>query len=313
MRLTLILGGLAGSVCSPGGALAQVEPTNLASPELLAINYSEELQGDRLTINVQFPYRDLYLRGGPVPGLPAVGPPFNWTFPGVSVKLQNNTQDIVVPKTAIVDKTASTGGLDAPLLIWDDLSFAQLVIRNEGWIGVHGVALDVNLAPVESCLGSPEATGSAHHLTLPDFDDETKVAINDFVPTSLRDKGVVCAFGAIRYVDHDAAATAHEVKFKTRVFTRLHATAGMPPSNFYHVLLHADRAHETVRVPLQQQLPPGSADHFVILVGANRSARFSTTISVESLTGKELLRRRADIDVFVPRSETNWVSARPLD
>jgi hypothetical protein len=307
MTLARLCGVFVGVMLLSLPAVAQDEPTNLASPNLLAVRYSEDLQGDRLVINVEFPYRELYLQGGPVPGLPAVGAPFIWTFPDVSVKLQNNTDDVLVLKTAIVEAVASAGGLDAPLLIWDDLSFAQLVIRNEGWIGVSNVSLDVDLAPVESCQGQggPDLTGAAHHLTLPDFGDETKVPLMAYVPASLQNRDKVCAFGSIRYSDHDAAAATHAVRFKTRVFTRLHATASMPPSNFYQVLLHAERAHETVRVPLQQQLPPRSADHFVIVVGANRSARFSTTISVQSLTGKEVLRRRADIDVFVPRSEAN--------
>jgi hypothetical protein len=187
-----VCGVLLGVMSQSASAFAQDEPTNLASLDLLTVRYSDDLQGDRLVIDVQFPYRDLYLQAGPVPGLPAVGSPFTWTFPEVSVKLQNNTDDVVALKTATVEMLTSTGGLDAPLLVWDDLSFAQLVIRNEGWIGVRSVALDVDIAPVERCQGYPDLTNAAHHLALPDFDDGTKVPLSAYVSASLQNSEKLC-------------------------------------------------------------------------------------------------------------------------
>jgi hypothetical protein len=309
VRRLLVVGAGAAVVYVAQAALAQPgAPSGLADASLITLNYEETLRGDHVVITPHLPYRDLYLRGGPVPGLSTLGAPFVWAFPGVSIKMTNNTADVVALSWATVHSIGSSPLL-APLLIWDDLSYAQLVIRNEGWSGVTNAQLGVDIASENACTGWPAASPYAQQMPLSDFDEQAKIPLLGLIPSRYRRDERVCVFGEISYRDNVPGGTTHRVKYKTRAYLAIKSTAGMPPSNFYRVMLHAGRPGEDVQVPLEQQLPPKAADHFVLLIGSDKSGSFQTEISVHAVGGKLIKRQLVDIETLVPRSEAQRVQA----
>jgi hypothetical protein len=308
-RRLLALSLTAAATYGVHSAIAQQRTASgLADADLITLDYEVTIRGDHLVITPHLAYRDLYLQGGPVPGLPTLGAPFIWAFPGVSIKMTNNTADVLALSSATVRSKSSSTVL-APLLIWDDLSYAQLVIRNEGWSGVSKAQLGLDIATESACKGWPEASKYAAQISLPDFDEGTKVPLLQYVPSRFRKDEKVCVFGEISYQDDMPGGTTHRVKYKTRAFLAIRSTAGMPPSNFYQVMLHAGRQGEVVNIPLEQQLPPKAADHFVIMIGSDKSATFQTEISVRAVSGKVIKKQLVDIETFVPRTEAHRVHA----
>ncbi|HKO48063.1 MAG TPA: hypothetical protein VJV79_10085 [Polyangiaceae bacterium] len=290
-------------------AIAQQRTASgLADADLITLDYEVTNRGEHLVITPHLAYRDLYLKGGPVPGLPTLGAPFIWAFPGVSIKMTNNTTDVLALSSATV-RSKSSSALLTPLLIWDDLSYAQLVIRNEGWSGVSNAQLGIDIATESACKGWPEASSYARQIPLPDFDEGTKIPLLQYVPSRYRKDEKVCVFGEISYQDNMPGGTTHRVKYKTRAYLAIRSTAGMPPSNFYQVMLHAGRPGEVVHVPLEQQLPPKAADHFVIMIGSDKSATFQTEVTVHAVSGKLVKKQLVDIETFVPRTEAQRVQA----
>jgi hypothetical protein len=225
-----------------------------------------------------------------------------WDFPAISIKMVNNTENTLALNEAVVESKDSKSTPGA-LLIWDDLSFAQLVIRNEGWTGVTGAQLQLDIASEGACGDWPTATRYVRKIPLADFDAMVWVPIREYIPSRFLNDEKVCVFGEIVYKDPALGDVTRTIKYKTRVLLNVQSTAAMPPSNFYQVMLHTDRSKEIVRVPLEQQLASKEADHFVVSIGADKSGKFNAQISVLAVGGKEVAKRQIDLNVFVPRSQ----------
>jgi hypothetical protein len=281
----------------------------LAPRRLRKLEYTESRANNVLSIAPTLEYRALHAAGGPVPGLPVGESAFDWDFPGLSFKLTNNT-DKVVMLTEATFETKGMTPLSEPLLVWDDHSFTQLVIRNEGWDPVKKARLSVDVTASNECDRMPAPSRYARTVDLADFDGHTFVPILDYVPSRYRADPSVCVFGTMSY---KAGGVERQVSYHTRVRQEVRATAGHPPSNFYDVKFNASKRSEVVRRPLEQEIAPGGSDHFVVRVAVDRSARFDLHVSLRAIGARQIQEHDYRMELFVPRSEAKRtrISSRP--
>jgi len=82
------------------------------------------------------------------------------------------------------------------------------------------------------------------------------------------------------------------------------------PSYFYDLLLEAGKQGYSKPVPISQSLRPGEADHFVVRIASNKSARFDLDLSLKDASGRVLPLQTVHLDLFVPRSQAGYAAAR---
>lgn len=100
------------------------------------------------------------------------------------------------------------------------------------------------------------------------------------------------------------------IKFKTKVSLvepgPMGSGASAPPTCLYDLKLKAGESNNTNYLPISQEIKPGESDHFLIRVASDKSARFDLTFSFLTTGGKEIPGREVVLDLFVPRSKSDW-------
>lgn len=62
-------------------------------------------------------------------------------------------------------------------------------------------------------------------------------------------------------------------------------------------------------MPISQSLQPGKADHFVVRIASDKSARFDLALSLKDASGRILPLQDVHLDLFVPRSQAGYAAA----
>src|SRR5207244_1639512 len=131
--------------------------------------------------------------------------------------------------------------------------------------------------------------------------DAAQVSIADSVPLNLRFARLVAVFGKMTYTTD--SGDNRTLLFKSRVSLVMPGPgAPAPPTYQYDTFLEAGKSGYVKSVPISQEIHPGAADHFLLRIGTDKSARFQLEITFLSADGTELPGGSLVLDEFVPRS-----------
>lgn len=277
-------------------------------PEMtLAYSYGHTEQG--IQIRPEMPYLSLLARGGPVRDRMFSDSPFKWQFPKLSVKVVNNTNRTLLLTEVIVNVKRSEIDRNPVLVIpyGYDLTF-----QNEGWGRVKDPRVELGIAKAQAC-GTPalESAPRPFSLSLDSFADAVTIPVRlgEKVPRSYEGQEDVCAHGVMTFTTD--AGEQKALKFQARVVIGEGGFgAAEEPSYFYDLLLEAGKQGYSKPVPISQSLRPGEADHFVVRIASDKSARFDLDLSLKDASGRVLPLQTVHLDLFVPRSQAGYAAAR---
>jgi hypothetical protein len=270
------------------------------APAALTTTYTETLDKNVPRIGYRLPYIEQMRNGGPINGIRYRQTPFRWGFPELSIKLANNTRRNVVLSSAIVKVLESVVDQE-PVIVFDDQSMNVIQIVNEGWGEVTDPVLEFTVKDAKAGGDMELFAPQLHKVTLASFlDRATPLRINSYLPTRLRSAEMIAVSGTLNYGE---TSRRKSVKFRTTVLNDIKAAQGMPPSFKYQAsFFEAGKAPATLVVPVSQTIKPGDADHFVMVLGTDKTSSSKLAISFKTTSGDVLTGGEFILDVFVPRS-----------
>jgi len=267
-------------------------------PEDRVVTYDSVLENGLPHIRYRLLYLNLVRRGGPVSGMNYLGSPFKWRYPELSVKVVNNSGQNMLLSQAVVTIVSSKIEMQ-PILLVEDMSVNELVIRNEGWTEVVNPMLEFSIAEERPNNEVPLFAEERNTLNLQTFDAVRKVSLLPYLPGRLQNESLVAVFGNITYGGPESRKT---LQFHTRVSLQVRAAAPMPPSYCYEAYFEAGVAPAIHQIPLAQQIRPGEADNFLIRLGTNKTSQNRVQIEFLTAGGERLRGPEFEIDLFVPRT-----------
>lgn len=279
-------------------ALERTDAAIAAISDIYAVSYRSARDASALRIAYSLPYLDKIRGAEPVAGVPfGLTSRLGWRFPELSFKIVNNTE-----RTASINEirvVVKRGRLnDEPIPIIFSGTNMNLVTRNEGWGDVIDPIWRLLAAPVDSCeVSFPDLT-AAQLIKRASFSLSDQVPVLPIVDSGLRAAKEVCVFGALEYGEPEHRKT---LRFHTTVYIGMISHEAMPATAEYRLVLRAGKP-DTYVVPVDQQLAPGTADHFVLIVTADRSASFDLEISLGTTGSPVTLPGNVSLDLLVPRS-----------
>ena len=296
-----------------------------SSPEFTVIYSYKQGSNGTTEIFPIVPYLETLKSSVPIPILPwqpcCLGF-FSFEFPKLSVKSINSTNNPVYFSEIVFNVEDSSINSEPVLLA--QRNFGGVVsIFNEGWGRVHDPSLKFDLKIEDFGSGGDLDFGSRKvppnrptdtplaiqkTVTLKDFDDGTYFSfvklVPELPPTNQYTKGSVTAVLSYKTDDGSERSFAFDgtLNFGPALLPFI------PPSPIlYDVKLLAGVAPTTIRVPISQLVSPGGADHFVLRVSSDRSARFDFSINLKAVDGKTFPAGKFRLDTFVPRSSARFI------
>jgi hypothetical protein len=253
-------------------------------------------------------------------------------FPALAIKIANNTSDTIFMSEIVFEITKSA--LDtAPVFAIDsssrvsEVGLGGISLYNEGWASVFDVQIVLTIDGritashtlkeldygvfIDLLARSPPRRHEFDYSLFP-FDNYLPIGRFNNVRSSdvtkhlnifRRSNREVPIEGNLKFKTEDGRA--HEYQFVTDVgFERCIqiACSSRPPTIEYHALLDADKTSYVERRPVSQAIKPGDVDHFLVRVGANRSAMFELIVGINDVRGRSLWKGSIDMNIFVPRS-----------
>jgi TIR domain len=260
------------------------------------VSYQEFINDGVLQVNYRLPYLDLYARGGPVAGVPSEAR-IGWNYPALAIKVVNQTRQTVMCTHAILEVTESRENQE-PLLMVVEGPNSSLEIINEGWGEVIDPVIHLTIPSTMPSADRNRPPVERRSLKIPSFTERTVAPIASFIPDQLANAAVNFVEGEIEYGPPNQRTS---VAFRTRI-NLPPMTAGYTPVSFtYDAQLEAGK-NGIYRVPLSQTIKPGEADHFLLRIGSDRTARYRFQVAVIGIDGTELVRQPVELDLFVPRT-----------
>jgi hypothetical protein len=276
-------------------------PRQMSEDEVPAdrrVTYAVEIEGGTQHIHYQAGYVDLFRNGGPIKGFNPLGTTFQWRYPEIAVNVVNNTNSTMALSQAVLSVDESTVE-ETPLLLVEDLSVNELIIRNEGWAGITGGAVELSIEE-PAAAGEVQLFAPAKQtVPLPPFTATSHIALQPLLPQRLRNAGQVRVSGNISYT---AGRTRASVKFETRVSLEVRAGAGIPASHTYQAFFPAGKAPVRIPIDIAQRIAPGEADRFYIVLGTDKTCHNRVRVDFQTAGGEPVSGSRFLLDVFVPRS-----------
>jgi hypothetical protein len=269
----------------------------------LRLTYSYERLGKKIVIKPDMPYLSLLSQGGPIRGLQYWWSPFQWQFPNLSVKINNNTKHTLFLTEVIVNVKDSKVNIDPVLIVKENFyNVGNFDIINEGWGKVINPKIEFMVRDVSLYEKTFPAFAPDHLVQLKTFSDRARITVLGRVPPELRNNRLVCVFGKIYYSTENNRK--HTIKFKTRVsLVRPGPARPAPPNYIYDLFLKSGEFGYTKRLPISQKIGPGEVDHFLVRVATDKSSQFDLAFSFRATSGAELSGSAVLLDIFVPRSQ----------
>jgi hypothetical protein len=267
-------------------------------PPERTVTYQSVVRDSRTEIGYRLPYQALLARGGPVTGVNYLGARFNWRYPELSIKVANNTAQNMVLSQALVTIVSSRVDLD-PVLVFDDMSVNNLVIRNEGWGAVVNPVVELTVSEAQSAGEVSVFTEQQHVVQLESFDTVKEIDLLKYVPARLQKESLVSVSGKVTFGPPDSRKS---VQFTTHVSLQVRAGAGMGASRCYDVSFTAGVAPVKLQVGLAQEIRPGDADNFLLRMATDKTSTNVARIEFVTAGGERMPGGEFQLDIFVPRS-----------
>lgn len=286
----------------------EVELGNYSPAVTLDYSYGRTEQG--IQVRPEMPYLTLLERGGPIRDLFFSDSPFKWQFPKLSIKAVNNTNRTLLLTEIVVNVTRSE--IDSEPVLVIPYSY-DLTFQNEGWGKVNNPRADFGIADARAC-GTPalERAPRPISVSLASFDQASApipVRLGENVPMEYEGQEDVCVHGVMKYTTD--GGEPRELKFQAKVVIGEGGFGGAEePSYFYNLFLEAGKAGYSKPVSISQSIQPGDADHFVLRIASDKSAKFDLDLSLKDAGGKVLPLQTVHLDLFVPRSQAGYAAAK---
>jgi hypothetical protein len=302
------------------------------SPEYdYTVTYSADRSGDKLRIQPEGPYLDLFRRGGPIIhgndglsfGIPGFIP--GLTLPELDIKVTNNTTKTVFFNEAVFIVDSSQ--LDpSPLLLIGPMNQMKMSLHNVGWKRITDATIKYSLIRPEE----PEDFTQAKKESLNVAEDEDGWISVDFsevlarfgvdVATFLHHRpnswpspkaygafpeGKAKVLGEISYADPSDTSKRQSVRFLSMLEfgsrTKFPGGAGVPRTGQYDVKFDVDNRHYEHHVSLAQALKPQDFDHFSIRIAADKSSIHHFKLRLLYNSGLVIESPPVELRLFMPR------------
>ena len=112
-----------------------------------------------------------------------------------------------------------------------------------------------------------------------------------------------CVRGELRYLSENNQSMTY--RFITDLDFELEKPGGgeLVPSYFYDLLIEAGKRDQLVRLPLSHVLKPGEADHFVVRIATDKSAKMDMVVKAIDASQQEISRQKVSLTTFISRNE----------
>jgi hypothetical protein len=289
------------------GLVAGIEVSTKSGPRQMAedrvpservLSYAAEIDDGMQHFRYHLLYLDLFRRGGPIQGFNPLNAMFKWRYPEIAINVVNNTKSMMLLSQAVLTVEHSLVD-ETPLLLVEDYSLNDLVFHNEGWGNIGGGTANLTIQEMTSEGDIPMFAPAKSSVSLGPFTDIIRIPLPPLLPTRLRDKGEVKVSGTL---DYESGRTHAAISFDTHVSLHLRVGAGVPASHSYHTFFQAGKAPVRIPVDIAQQIAPGAADRFYILLGTDKTCQNHLRVDFRTAGGEIVPGHSFVLDIFVPRS-----------
>ena len=267
---------------------------------------------------------------------------FQWEFPVISIKVENNTNSVVLLNQIEVQVKNSRINLDPVLVISGFNDASTVSISNGGWGKVVEPKARLSVQSEDSCQQpSAFALSSASSIPIESLDDFARLEFRHLVPEALvrsetkctsdsqgvvRDRLVylrtgrlprqwpprgcqplhVCVRGEVTYRTERQEDRVFRFKTLVAVEPKLIRGAVVASSYEYDLYLDAGRSGYVVRKSIAQEIRSRSTDHFLIRLATSHSANLELSLTLSSVSQPAIWTSDVNLTTFVPRWDAKF-------
>ncbi|MCA9052137.1 MAG: alpha/beta hydrolase, partial [Planctomycetaceae bacterium] len=241
--------------------------------------------------------------------------PFRWLFPTLDFKIVNNSNETIVLTELAMFVRSSRPHHEVLLLIRDvRYVFGSLEICNEGSMPARGASVAFNVfpageagssaGPYEFCVSVGDIITSAGPIVLTEEDVDLLAARDSRIADGIEQYQVVEIAGELSWTED--GSSRRQIRFRSPIFCGP-AAPGLfgPPTGRYSVMLKAWGDEYYENVSLSQNIAPGEADRFQVVVGAPCWSDHHIELSIRGLPRVSVELSNLDLEIFIPRSQSN--------
>jgi hypothetical protein len=284
---------------------------NVQPAHVLSYNYTRN--SDTALISYSMPYMDDYNSGRAVEDTQSSW--FAWRKPILSVQLVNpSTNETLEIAELQIRLTEAAESLEPLLMFWSPSvykgSVSQLAITNLGSGEVldpvirYGLRKAYTRIDEHSTEENDEPIEKAHLITksLTSFDKGIHFDLNLEVPPTLLKDPSTRLVGDLSY----STKTGNQRTIHFSLHLNNEVNGGFfEPSYLYNVRLDAQRPNDTTYRSLSQRIKPGEAEHFLVSIDSQVSARYKFTVVLKASSGLTMESNPVDLNIFEPPQAAN--------
>jgi hypothetical protein len=302
---------------APAGPPPEIE-NRVAQPwDQYVVSYEfQRRNDDEVRIASALPYRDLLARGGVVMG---GGAYIDWEWPRLSVKVINNSERTIVLDQILLEVKESAIDSEPIIMVREVLQQpATFSVVNYGWGVARTPEIEVAITELAACADTAWRELPMSALSLADAQPyqhryegvsgspqfgapgtEALFDVGQLVPGSLARQRMACLLGVMSYRNDAGAEQAF--RFKTQISLEgLGPLAGLGISAEYAIYLEAGKSGYVKTREISLEIPPGRAEHFLLRVSTDKSARFDLSVSLRAVGGELIAVDDVTLDVLTP-------------
>ena len=312
--------------------------TYTSHKEHLSLKYVYTRDDTSVIISPSMEYLYTLATGGVITQTPYIYQPFEWNYPGMDIKLINNSdKTLLVTEIVFRDIISLINPLPVLLLYKPPFSAnaRHIFVENHGWGDIKNLRIQLSASPINSDFDIDHTSDSfTHELFVGDVSDKINVDISDVLsdygyisraedvkyPNNWSDEfwderkrrklyDFTKVYGTLLYsgTDYTGAVKDFATKFEAIVYLHERVTEGvpMPPSEFYDVKFEYDKRNYTICKSVSQVIKTDDCDRFVMTIGCEKSAHHDFVVDIITNLGT-LTIPKVTLDEFVPRSGSQY-------
>lgn len=301
----------------PAAPAPEIENRAALPWNLYSVDYDyRRLDDESVRIAATLPYRDLLARGGVVMG---GGAYIDWQWPRLSVKVINNSERTIYLEQILFEVKESEIDIEPIIMVREVLQQpATFSVVNYGWGVAQTPEIEVAITELAACADTAWRELPMSALSLADAQPyqhryegvsgspqfgapgtETLFNVGQLVPGSLAGQPMACLLGVMSY--RNEAGAEQRFRFKTQVSLEgLGPLAGLGISAEYAIYLEAGKSGYVKTRDISLEIPPGRAEHFLLRVSTDKSARFDLSVSLRAVGGELIAVDDVTLDVLSP-------------
>lgn len=278
-------------------------------------SYKLTRSNGRIRIASHMPYIEDFREGRELSPISYVWSPFRWLFPTLEVKIVNNS-DKMISITELVFNVKSSRPRNETLLVIRDTNYEPgcLIIVNEGSAPARAVELAFDVFPFGEA--TPDGGPYEFDVTVGDIitesativlsdEDVTRLANRDArIAASVKEYKLVEIAGQMRWTADDGKF--NRIRFSAAIFCGPRSYGLFtPPSGHYSIMLKGWGESYFESVHLSQDIAPGAADRFQVVVGAPCWSDHEIELTIRGIPRVNLELDNLQLEIFIPRSQTH--------